>query len=47
MAEFWEENFIEKQKMWGFDPAKSAIIAKGAMTYGQGTCISKDRFEMR
>ncbi|MDA6072762.1 class I SAM-dependent methyltransferase [Flavobacterium sp. AC] len=28
MAEFWEDNFVEKQEMWGLDPAKSAILAK-------------------
>lgn len=28
MSEFWEQSFIEKQTMWGFDPSKSAIIAK-------------------
>lgn len=28
MTEFWEANFIEKQEMWGFEPAKSAILAK-------------------
>lgn len=27
MAEFWEENFKDKQKMWGEDPAPAAIIA--------------------
>jgi len=26
--EFWESSFIEKQEMWGFEPAKSAILAK-------------------
>lgn len=25
--EFWETNFNEKQEMWGFEPAKSAILA--------------------
>jgi SAM-dependent methyltransferase len=25
MAEFWEESFKEKQAMWGFEPADSAI----------------------
>jgi len=24
--EFWEKSFIEKQEMWGFEPAKSAIL---------------------
>lgn len=28
MTEFWEASFIEKQTMWGFEPADSAIIAK-------------------
>jgi len=28
MKEFWEENFIEKQAMWGFQPADSAIRSK-------------------
>jgi SAM-dependent methyltransferase len=27
MAEFWENNFLEKQTMWGFEPSESAIIA--------------------
>lgn len=26
--EFWESAFGEKQEMWGFEPAKSAILAK-------------------
>lgn len=26
--EFWESAFNEKQEMWGFEPAKSAIIVK-------------------
>lgn len=25
---FWEASFIAKQEMWGFEPAKSAIMAK-------------------
>lgn len=25
--EFWESSFIEKQEMWGFEPARSAVIA--------------------
>lgn len=29
MAEFWEENFIEKQEMWGLNPAISAVLTKG------------------
>lgn len=28
MQEFWETNFIEKQTMWGFEPANSAILTK-------------------
>lgn len=28
MTEFWEESFVEKQTMWGFEPADSAIITK-------------------
>lgn len=28
MTEFWEEAFKDKQEMWGFEPAKSAILAK-------------------
>jgi len=28
MTEFWESNFIEKQLMWGAEPADSAIQAK-------------------
>lgn len=26
--EFWESAFTEKQEMWGFEPAKSAILTK-------------------
>ena len=26
--EFWEKNFIEKQEMWGFEPAHSANLTK-------------------
>lgn len=26
--EFWESSFIEKQEMWGFEPAKSAVLTK-------------------
>jgi len=26
--EFWEKAFTEKQEMWGFEPAKSALIAR-------------------
>ncbi|SNS00163.1 bifunctional 2-polyprenyl-6-hydroxyphenol methylase/3-demethylubiquinol 3-O-methyltransferase UbiG [Flavobacterium sp. ov086] len=28
MAEFWEDNFIEKQEMWGLEPSKLALLAK-------------------
>lgn len=28
MGEFWEDNFIHKHEMWGFEPAKSAILTK-------------------
>lgn len=28
MGEFWEDNFIEKREMWGFEPAKSASLTK-------------------
>lgn len=28
MTEFWEEAFRDKKEMWGFEPAKSAILAK-------------------
>lgn len=28
MTEFWEEAFKVKQEMWGFEPAKSALLAK-------------------
>ena len=28
MIEFWEEAFQDRQEMWGFQPAHSAIIAK-------------------
>ena len=28
MTDFWESNFIEKQTMWGFEPADSAIMVK-------------------
>ena len=28
MAEFWEEAFKNKQEMWGFEPAHSAVMAK-------------------
>ena len=27
-AEFWESSFNEKQEMWGFEPAKSAVMVK-------------------
>ncbi|MGL5067725.1 MAG: class I SAM-dependent methyltransferase [Sarcina sp.] len=26
MSEFWEENFVEKQAMWGFEPSNIATI---------------------
>ena len=26
--EFWETSFVEKQEMWGFEPAQSAVWAK-------------------
>ncbi|MDY0779429.1 class I SAM-dependent methyltransferase [Tenacibaculum sp. IB213877] len=28
LREFWEDNFIEKQEMWGFKPSQSAMIIK-------------------
>lgn len=28
MAEFWEDNFIEKQEMWGLEPSQSALVTK-------------------
>ena len=28
MIDFWENNFKEKQTMWGFEPADSAILVK-------------------
>lgn len=28
MSEFWEDNFIEKQEMWGLNPAMSAVLTK-------------------
>ena len=28
MGEFWEENFIDNKEMWGFEPARSAILTK-------------------
>ncbi len=28
MGEFWEENFVENQAMWGFTPSKSAELTK-------------------
>jgi len=28
MAEFWEESFVEKQTMWGFEPSRSAVLTK-------------------
>ncbi|WP_183561914.1 class I SAM-dependent methyltransferase [Mucilaginibacter sp. SP1R1] len=26
--EFWEKSFVEKQEMWGFEPAHSAVLTK-------------------
>jgi len=26
--EFWEKSFIEKQEMWGFEPSRSAMLAR-------------------
>ena len=28
MTEFWEENFIDKQEMWGLKPSHSSVITK-------------------
>lgn len=28
MTEFWEEAFKDRQEMWGFEPAKSAVLTK-------------------
>ncbi|MEO8960506.1 MAG: class I SAM-dependent methyltransferase [Ginsengibacter sp.] len=28
MTEFWEDNFMENQAMWGFEPSYSAILTK-------------------
>ncbi len=28
MTEFWEASFAEKQEMWGFEPASSALLTK-------------------
>lgn len=28
MSEFWDDNFIEKQEMWGWEPAKSATLVR-------------------
>ncbi|KKX49651.1 hypothetical protein [Sphingobacterium sp. IITKGP-BTPF85] len=25
-AEFWESAFVEKNEMWGFEPAKTAVL---------------------
>ena len=33
MIEFWEHNFKEKQTMWEFEPAESAIIVKDFEIY--------------
>lgn len=32
MTEFWEEAFKDKQEMWGFEPAKSALLTKDFFT---------------
>ena len=32
MAEFWEQAFKEKQEMWGFVPAQSAVLTKDFFT---------------
>ncbi len=29
MEEFWEEAFKDRQEMWGFEPAKSAVLTTG------------------
>ena len=36
MKEFWEEHFIEKQEMWGFEPARSALITRD---YIKDNCV--------
>jgi len=36
MKEFWEEHFIEKQEMWGFEPARSALITRD---YFKDNCV--------
>ncbi len=28
MTEFWENSFLKKREMWGFEPARSAMLAK-------------------
>lgn len=28
MTEFWEEHFMDKQEMWGFNPSRSAVLTK-------------------
>lgn len=28
MGEFWEDNFIDKQEMWGLEPSQSALLTK-------------------
>ncbi len=30
--EFWESAFNEKQEMWGFEPAKSAVLTKDLLS---------------
>jgi 2-polyprenyl-3-methyl-5-hydroxy-6-metoxy-1,4-benzoquinol methylase len=32
MTDFWEHNFKEKQTMWGFEPANSAIMVRDFFT---------------
>ncbi len=39
MTEFWESSFIEKQTMWGFEPADSAIMAKNIFIEGKAKDI--------
>ncbi len=39
MTGFWESSFIEKQTMWGFEPADSAIMAKDIFVEGKAKDI--------
>jgi 2-polyprenyl-3-methyl-5-hydroxy-6-metoxy-1,4-benzoquinol methylase len=39
MAEFWENAFAEKQEMWGFEPAKSAVHTAGFFARKQVTNV--------